>query len=123
MFISERDSDICIVARTKAVRDKLATALKARGITTVVLKKGQDDRSVEGVRLSTMHRVKGQEFRFLFIASTNANIIPAADYSFEFSEKERLVRERALLHVAATRAIVRLFISGYGELSALVTQQ
>ena len=119
----ERDSDICIVARTTAVRDKLATALKARGITTVVLKKGQDDRSVEGVRLSTMHRVKGLEFRFLFIASTNANIIPAADYSFEFSEKERLVRERALLHVAATRAIVRLFISGYGELSALVTQQ
>lgn len=118
----ERESDICIVARTQAVRDRLSEALKGRGIKPVVLKKGQDDRSVEGIRLATMHRVKGLEFRFLFIASANANVMSASDYGFEFSEKERLVRERSLLHVAATRAIMRLFISGYGELSALITQ-
>jgi superfamily I DNA/RNA helicase len=107
--------DICVTARTKRIRNQLAEQFASLGLDTVTLEQQNDNRSISGIRLATMHRVKGLEFRYVFIASVNAGVIPlkAATSGTEdpVETRQRDLNERALLHVAATRAIKSLTIS------------
>ena len=107
--------DICITTRTRRLRDEFAERISGEGLDVVTLEQQNDSRSIPGVRLATMHRVKGLEFRYVFIASANAGVIPlkAATSSTDdpVEARQRDLNERALLHVSATRAINRLFIS------------
>jgi len=79
----------------------------------------REDRSRPGLRLATMHRVKGLEFDRMIIAGVNADTVPlpaalnAASDPAVRAEAE--VRERALLYVAATRARREVRITGWGE--------
>lgn len=111
--------DICLTARTVRIRDQFVEALKREGITSLVLKQQNDNRNVEGVRAATMHRVKGLEFRYVFILGANDGVIPlkyATSSSDDPVEMRQLdLNERALLHVAATRAIKKLYISAHGK--------
>ena len=70
-------TDICVIARTKwLVGDYIALFTKA-GIRSYAIKKNKvDDRSFDGLRVATMHRVKGLEFKYVFIAAVNNGIIP-----------------------------------------------
>ncbi|WP_444913318.1 UvrD-helicase domain-containing protein [Microbulbifer sp. PAAF003] len=110
--------DICITARTVRLRDQFTDVLKRAGIATVVLKQQNDNRNIPGVRIATMHRVKGLEFRYVFILAANKGVIPlkfATGSSDDPVEMRQLdLNERALLHVAATRAIRELYISAHG---------
>jgi len=111
--------DIAVVARTKRIRDRVGEAVQARGIAVLALEYQQsDNRELQGVRLATMHRVKGLEFRYVFIAGVNDGVIPlaAAIGSTEdpVETRDSDLNERALLHVSATRAIQRLFVSYSG---------
>lgn len=110
--------DICITARTVRLRDQFLEALKRTGIDAVVLKQQNDNRNIPGVRVATMHRVKGLEFRYMFILAANDGVIPlkyATSSSDDPVEMRQLdLNERALLHVAATRAIRKLYISAHG---------
>lgn len=107
--------DICVTARTRRLRDEFAQYISSEGLEIVTLEQQNDNRSIPGVRLATMHRVKGLEFRYVFIASANAGVIPlkAATSSTDdpVEARQRDLNERALLHVSATRAINRLYIS------------
>jgi len=113
---SIEDADICVVARTNDRVKRFHKALEARGVTVrPVSRKQADRRDQEGVRLATMHRVKGLEFRHVFIADVNDGVIPLRQ-AVESSEDETERRatqasERALLHVAATRAINGLYVT------------
>jgi superfamily I DNA/RNA helicase len=64
-----------------------------------------------------MHRVKGLEFRAVFIAGVEKGVIPL-DSSLKTRDPVELelrnTNERSLFHVAATRAVQRLFISSVG---------
>jgi mRNA-degrading endonuclease RelE of RelBE toxin-antitoxin system len=88
----------------------------------VVLEKIRDE-SNDGIRLATIHRIKGLEFRCVLIVSVNAGIIPC---KFEGRDDDRLAqiqhqsRERALLYVATTRARDRVIISTSGKASPLL---
>lgn len=70
-----------------------------------------------------MHRVKGLDFDYVIIASMNAGIVP-----LEISEKsdekqienERLLREKSIVYVAATRAKKSLLVTYYGTKSILI---
>jgi len=42
-----------------------------------------EDRSIPGLRLATMHRVKGLEFDYIIIAAVNDGIIPLKYSSLE----------------------------------------
>ena len=56
--------DICIVTRTHPLLDGYIAGLTARGIRTYEIRRSKlDDPGYEGVRMATMHRVKGLEFR------------------------------------------------------------
>jgi superfamily I DNA/RNA helicase/mRNA-degrading endonuclease RelE of RelBE toxin-antitoxin system len=110
-------SEICLVARTNGLRDDYSRALNKSGFQTYEIKtNGAEDRNFEGVRVATMHRVKGLEFQHLFVAGVNEGTVPLgvvqSDDPVEIREFE--LSERALLHVAMTRAIKSLVVTSYG---------
>ena len=86
--------------------------------THTLSRQKSDDRSKEGVRLATMHRIKGLEFRCVMMVGINKGIVPLsiAINASEDVVEQRLsdVNERALFHVAATRAVRYLYISSHG---------
>ena len=115
----EDHSRCCVVVRTKALRDKYSRLLRSAGLETVALEQRADNQSVPGVRLATMHRVKGLEFGHVFLAGMSRTAVPNTmsirNSKDPVEKSDNDIRERALVHVAATRAIEHLFISWYGD--------
>lgn len=116
--------DHCLVARTKGMRDTYAKELTMRGIPIHVLDKKADDPAIPGLRLATVHRVKGLEFNAVFVAGVNEGVFPleqvmkqAAD---DASREEREIKDRSLLYVAATRAKREVTVTSYGKPSLLL---
>ncbi len=109
----------CVVARTHDLLKKYEGALEATGIGTyAVRRKEADDRNRPGLRLATMHRVKGLEFDHVFIVGVNEGVVPLDAASDEASdavaEREQEEMERALLYVAATRAKRGVTVTSHG---------
>ena len=117
---------VCIVARTRRERDAIAAALEEEGLDPVILEAGAvDDEEAEGVRLATMHRVKGLEFVRVVIASMNDGLAPlpaALEERGDAVERESAeTGERALVHVAATRAKREVLVLSFGRPSRFLT--
>ena len=106
-----------MATRTNAERDAVAQALKDE-IEHLVVGRGADDGGQEGVRVATMHRVKGLEFDHMVLASVNSGLVPlrqrgkAADAAADASME---TEERSLLYVAATRAKKSLTCLSFGR--------
>lgn len=121
-----RSQDICITARTKHAYERYASALNDAGIETYNL--GQDSGDSDqrpGVRIGNyVNRIKGLEFQYVFLAGINDGVVPEAkaiSSDDPVEQRDALFNERALLHVAATRAVKGLFVSSYGVPSTLLT--
>ena len=117
---------VCIVARTRRERDAIAAELAEAGLKSVTLEAGAiDDGEAEDVRLATMHRVKGLEFDRVVIAGMNDGLVPlpaALEARGDAAERESAeTEERALVHVAATRAKRELLVLGFGRPSRFLT--
>ena len=111
---------VCIVARTHRERDAVAEAVEQESLPVFRLQSDTlDDAAAEGVRFATMHRVKGLEFDRVVLASVNANLIPlpnAIEDTGDGVEREAAeTAERALVHVAATRAKKELLVLSFGS--------
>ena len=109
---------ICLVTRTQDHAKPYVNGLKARGIETHRLSGKADDVTVPGVRIASMHRVKGLEYDHMIAAAVNAKTIPFMRYSSGIDQVARghvHKRERSLLYVVATRAKKTLLVTGYGE--------
>jgi superfamily I DNA/RNA helicase len=78
---------------------------------------GAENRDVDGVRVATMHRVKGLEFQHLFVAGVNDDKLPLMNFKSNdpVEIREHEMAERALLHVAMTRAMKSLTVTSHGE--------
>ena len=116
----ERLRGVCVVARTREERDAIAEDLEDADLPVEVLEADSPDESSEGVRLATMHRIKGLEFDRMVIASVNKGLVPlpAAVYAVDGPERTAAeTAERALLYVAATRAKKELTVLSFGERS------
>ncbi len=113
--------EICVVARTNALVDEYKKYLSEAGITCFEVKRRQaDDHSRMGVRLATMHRVKGLEFTIVYIVAANKNYVPLKSAVNRIDPVEReaaMTGERCLLYVAMTRAKKLVKISAYGTVS------
>ena len=104
---------ICVVARTQGDLKSIRDALEARQVACLMLDTvTSDDDSRPGVRLSTMHRVKGLEFDIVIAGYEGAD-----KYAERFGRDADAVvlsdfesAERCLLHVAATRAKRQLVV-------------
>lgn len=116
--------EICVVARTNPLIDDYKKYLTEAGIDSFEIKRRQaDDRSRMGVRLATMHRVKGHEFTTVFIVAANKNYIPLKSAVNRTDPAEReaaMASERCLLYVAMTRAKKKVMLSAYGAVSDFV---
>lgn len=114
-------TDICVVARTKKLIDDCVALFTRVGIRSYAIKRNKvDDRSFDGLRVATMHRVKGLEFKYVFVAAVNNRVIPlpsAINKTDAISEAESITSEKCLLYVAMTRAQKGVYITSYGRRS------
>lgn len=119
-----RLSDIGVLCARRADAERVQAALRGAGIETVMLQSGADDRSVPGVRITTMHRAKGLEFFAVAIPFLSEAAFPppgALRAAVDPADREDIVMQyRSLLHVAATRAKKALRVSWSGTPSILV---
>ena len=115
---------VCIVARTTGERDAIKQHLDTQDVEAELIERDTtDDGARVGVRLATMHRVKGLEFDRVVMASMNEGLVPLSaaiesgsdDTARESAETE----ERSLVYVAATRAKKELLVLSYGAPSPL----
>lgn len=112
-------SDIGALCARRADADRVQEALRASGIETVMLQSGADNRSIPGVRITTMHRAKGLEFFAVAIPFLSDTAFPptgALRAAVDSADREDIVTlYRSLLHVAATRAKKALRVSWAGK--------
>ncbi len=118
-------SGVCLVVRTKALVDTFAAALNQAGIPVKRIHRNQPDNPLEsGIRIGTMHRVKGLQFNYVFLPALNAGILPlqnGLDHCADQATQDHFVTgERCLLHVAATRAKKQVIASYHGQPSSLL---
>ena len=121
--LGENPDNICIAVRTNAEVKKYEEALSEEEVGRFVLiEKQEDARGFSGVRVATMHRIKGLEFDHVFIAGmSNDFLTKLKSRSKSQSSLERnITKERCLLYVAITRAKKNVYISYSGELCELL---
>lgn len=115
-------SGTCLVARTHDLVDRYTEALEARGVETLRLGKNtQDNRRKPGLRVATMHRVKGLEYNRMIVAGMSEANMPwqvRVGFSDDAAVKEDAeLMERALLYVALTRARKGALVTAHGRIS------
>jgi len=113
---------VCLVARTNDLLKQYEAALQESHVKTYLVKRSvAEDRKAAGLRLATMHRVKGLEFDYVIIASVNDGVVPLQSSSFGDASSEQAEEtenlERALLYVSATRAKKKVLMTCYGKSS------
>lgn len=118
-------ADICVVGRTAAQLNGVREALGQRGLASRdVSRDAADNTGIPGVRLANMHRVKGLGFRVVFLVGIRRGIVPLmlamSGTEDPVEQRARDVNERALLHVAGTRAMHSLYVTWSGEPSPLL---
>jgi superfamily I DNA/RNA helicase len=119
------EEDICVLAVSNDLVRREAEALRAKGYHVVILQpRKADDRTTSGIRLGTMHRSKGLEFAAVGIVDLNDGLIPprrALENAADPAIRRGVVdASKSLLHVSATRAKKRLFVSSSGVPSDLI---
>lgn len=119
-----RPEDICLVARTnKILRDDYLPMVQGLGLPHTLLDKNKEGK---GIRLATMHRVKGLEFPVMVLAGINSQVVPLRLSALDgdlTAQEEHEDRERSLLFVAATRARDLLLVTSWGSPSPFLQHE
>ncbi|MFE6449330.1 UvrD-helicase domain-containing protein [Nocardiopsis dassonvillei] len=115
-------AEIAVAGRNQWIVRGIAKELEARGVPTAQL---EDSGAAEAVRVGTMHRLKGQEFRCVALIGVSDHLLPpkaaieAADGD-QVALEHAFQQERTLLFVACTRARDALYVSHVGRASRLI---
>ncbi|WP_345025849.1 UvrD-helicase domain-containing protein, partial [Streptomyces sedi] len=117
-------SEIAVCARFHTQTARIADRLDRVGLPTVRVKGAESD-DVAGIRVSSLHSLKGLEFRCVAVAGVTASAFPfrPAVTSAEVDPLQNatdLAAERCLLFVASTRAREALYVSYSGRPSAFL---
>jgi superfamily I DNA/RNA helicase len=120
-------ASVCLAVRTNQLLDLYERELKSLKIATKRIHRHQADNPAdEGLRLSTMHRVKGLQFEYMILPGLDDRSMPLKgliDRASEPSAREKqILSERCLLHVAATRAKKQVFVSYFGVGSSFLVK-
>jgi len=118
---------VCLVARTKRQVYAYMKRLNELGIATYEIKRSAPDlRDKVGLRVATMHRVKGLEFEHIIVAGANKGTIPLTavieDAEDAVATRNAETGERSLLYVAITRAKRSALVTGHGEISPFLKE-
>lgn len=111
--------DICVTARTNSLIEKRYVPILRDAGFPVQIIKTEESRLGEGIRVATMHRIKGLEFPCVLIAGVEAGTMPleVKEFADETARQDHLDTEKRLLFVAATRARDELVVTGFGTKS------
>ncbi|MFD5252020.1 UvrD-helicase domain-containing protein [Streptomyces bobili] len=115
-----RPREIGVAVRYIQLGKEVARALEEAGVPATVL--GGASGSGDGVRIGTMHRMKGLEFRCVAVVGVNDGIMPmasalTAEETDPQQHREDVLGELSLLFVACTRAREALRVSWHGQRS------
>ncbi|MEU8261585.1 UvrD-helicase domain-containing protein [Micromonospora sp. NPDC048999] len=118
-------SEVAVCARFNTTLNTVYDELAGAGIPAVRVR-DQPGADVEGVRLATMHAMKGLEFRCVAVVGVTAKAVPFAKEVTpsevdQVQHDSDLLRERCLLFVASTRAREALYASWSGEPSPFLS--
>jgi superfamily I DNA/RNA helicase/mRNA-degrading endonuclease RelE of RelBE toxin-antitoxin system len=119
-------SGICLTCRTNKLVDQYAQFLENEGIPVCrIVSHSTHDQSKEGLRIATMHRVKGIEFDHIIVAAANEGVIPLSQaidmMDNAIADREAEAKERALLYVSLTRARKSAFVTSSGPLCRFIS--
>ena len=110
--------NICVVLRSGYYVNQWYKNLDD-GLPYGVYRLGRDaeDRQREGIRIATMHRVKGLEFDYVVVADVNDGVCPPkaaldAAGADSMALNELYKEERSLIYVAMTRAKKAVLLTG-----------
>ncbi|TBN57221.1 nuclease [Glaciihabitans arcticus] len=95
--------DIGILAMTNWQVGAIIKALKGDGIPSIELN-DYDGRPTNAVKVGTIHRAKGLEFKQVLVARTPSKLLDASAHDTDDSTRERRDLDRRALYVAMTRA-------------------
>lgn len=118
-------SNVCIMVRTQRLADLYSQSLEKENIKVRRIKRSEiDNPALPGVRIATMHRVKGLQFEHVILAGINYDTLPlryvVESASDTAARKAFKLSERCLLHVAATRAKSSVTVTYHGQPSELL---
>ncbi|NLL43056.1 MAG: UvrD-helicase domain-containing protein [Firmicutes bacterium] len=120
----EAIENICLVGRTNSIVQDYVRRLHSEQIRVYEIRRSKvDDRSQKGVRVATMHRVKGLEFKHVMVVAANRRIVPlqvAIEHDDQVAREAAVKAERCLLYVALTRAKETAAVTSYGGMSEFV---
>ncbi|MFJ5225117.1 UvrD-helicase domain-containing protein [Streptomyces sp. NPDC088400] len=119
-----RPADIGVCARFNTLLDKVYDKLTAANVPVARVRDSPGPET-DGVRLATMHAMKGLEFRCVAVLGATASALPFAREvtGVEVDSLQHgsdMLRERCLLFVACTRAREALQVSWSGAVSEFV---
>lgn len=116
--------DIAVFVYEKNDVREIEAALAAAGVPAQVVNEGtKDERLGQGIRVMTMHRAKGLEYRAVAMARLGSKSFPP-HYLQHLSGQERAQEEKKLLrvlYVAGSRARERLALFWTGDVSPLLS--
>ncbi len=117
------ESAIGVAARTKGTFGAIEEALRAAGVLATQL--SPDLRSVDGVAIGTMHRMKGLEYRCIAVVDVSSTEVPlpmslTPKPEDPVQHELDLRREQCLLYVACTRARDDLWVAWSGKPSGFL---
>ncbi len=111
---------ICLASRShRELTRRYLPMLDAVGQGTTVVDTDGDDVAGKGIRLATMHRLKGLEYPCILVVGVHEGGIPKS-FGLDLDSAtlvELEEQERRLLYVAMTRARDQLAMTGYGQRS------
>ena len=119
------NEDICVTVRKHKLLDRYREMFNQVGVPCFEITTNQnDDRRAKGIRMATMHRIKGLEFKYVFVAAVNDKVLPAdraINHGDDISRQEALIAEKSLLYVVMTRAQRGVYITSYGKPSEFLS--
>ena len=118
------NDSICLATRTNSqLKDRYETILSAADIHTVYVERTPTSERGPGVRLATMHRMKGMEFSRVLLAGVQDGLMPLSSEHTEAADvagrEDWELKERCLFYVAQSRARDGLAVTGFGSPSRL----
>jgi len=115
-------SEICVIAKEKRMAQELQHYLEQQKVPCEVL--GRDNLNFESdlVKVSTMHSIKGLEFKVVLIICINEGVIPFTGGMSEDDNKLLESDERKLLYVGMTRANDLLYLSSHQKPSRFIQE-